>query len=170
MTTVSVRVPAKINLCLGVGPVREDGFHPLATVYQAVDLHDELRATVVDSDEITVTTTVDVEDAEDDPERDPAREVREAFQKSKFPPNLATERVDNDDLLAAQSANLARRRGDRDPTVIPALDTDTVLEDATVDGTRDAGAESSAAELGPVEPDEKTVVPHKANDGESTHH
>ncbi|WP_311208357.1 MULTISPECIES: 4-(cytidine 5'-diphospho)-2-C-methyl-D-erythritol kinase [unclassified Aeromicrobium] len=64
MTSVSVRVPAKINLCLGVGPVREDGFHPLATVYQAVDLHDELRATVVDSDEITVTTRIDVEDAE----------------------------------------------------------------------------------------------------------
>ncbi len=43
MRTVSVRVPAKINLALGVGGVREDGFHPLATVYQAVDLYDEVR-------------------------------------------------------------------------------------------------------------------------------
>ena len=54
MTTATVRVPAKINLCLGVGAAREDGFHPLATVYQAVDLHDEVRATSVDGDAITV--------------------------------------------------------------------------------------------------------------------
>jgi len=35
-------VPAKVNLSLGVGPVRPDGYHPLATVYQAVAVHDEL--------------------------------------------------------------------------------------------------------------------------------
>jgi 4-diphosphocytidyl-2-C-methyl-D-erythritol kinase len=57
---VTVRVPAKINVCLGVGPVRDDGFHPLATVYQAIDLHDEVRATPADDDEVTVVTTVDV--------------------------------------------------------------------------------------------------------------
>ncbi|NNG18277.1 4-(cytidine 5'-diphospho)-2-C-methyl-D-erythritol kinase [Naumannella sp. ID2617S] len=39
-----VRVPAKINLTLGVGPVAEDGYHPLTTVFQAVSLHDELTA------------------------------------------------------------------------------------------------------------------------------
>ena len=54
MTTATVRVPAKINLCLGVGPVRDDGFHPLATVYQAVDLHDEVRATARVDEQITV--------------------------------------------------------------------------------------------------------------------
>lgn len=54
MTTATARVPAKINLCLGVGPVRDDGFHPLATVYQAVDLHDEVRATARDDEQITV--------------------------------------------------------------------------------------------------------------------
>jgi 4-diphosphocytidyl-2-C-methyl-D-erythritol kinase len=41
---VVVSAPAKINLCLGVGAVRPDGFHPLATVYQAVGLHDEVIA------------------------------------------------------------------------------------------------------------------------------
>ncbi|MGA8851074.1 MAG: 4-(cytidine 5'-diphospho)-2-C-methyl-D-erythritol kinase [Aeromicrobium sp.] len=55
MTSATVRVPAKINLCLGVGPVRPDGFHPLATVYQAVDLHDEVRATFRDDGQITVS-------------------------------------------------------------------------------------------------------------------
>lgn len=38
----AARVPAKVNLSLGVGPVREDGFHPLATVYQAIGLYDEV--------------------------------------------------------------------------------------------------------------------------------
>jgi 4-diphosphocytidyl-2-C-methyl-D-erythritol kinase len=44
-TTLRVRAPAKINLALGVGPLREDGFHELATVYQAVSLFDELEVT-----------------------------------------------------------------------------------------------------------------------------
>ena len=39
---VRVTTPAKINLTLGVGPVRPDGYHPLATVYQAVSLYDEV--------------------------------------------------------------------------------------------------------------------------------
>jgi len=41
---VSVEAPAKINLYLGVGPLREDGYHELATVFQALDLVDELTA------------------------------------------------------------------------------------------------------------------------------
>jgi 4-diphosphocytidyl-2-C-methyl-D-erythritol kinase len=39
---VTVRVPAKVNLELRVGPLREDGFHDLATVFQAVSLYDEV--------------------------------------------------------------------------------------------------------------------------------
>ena len=41
---VTVRSPAKINLCLGVGPPRPDGFHALATVYHAVNLFDHVTA------------------------------------------------------------------------------------------------------------------------------
>lgn len=44
MTSVTVRAPAKINLHLGVGARREDGFHPLVTVYQAVGLYDDVTA------------------------------------------------------------------------------------------------------------------------------
>jgi len=40
--SVTVRAPAKINLHLGVGAPREDGFHPLVTVYQAVGLCDDV--------------------------------------------------------------------------------------------------------------------------------
>lgn len=41
---VRVRVPAKINLHLGVGPLRGDGYHELNTVYHAISIHDELTA------------------------------------------------------------------------------------------------------------------------------
>jgi 4-diphosphocytidyl-2-C-methyl-D-erythritol kinase len=41
---VTVRAPAKINLHLGVGARREDGYHPLVTVYQAVGLYDDVTA------------------------------------------------------------------------------------------------------------------------------
>lgn len=42
---VTVRVPAKVNLHLSVGPLRADGFHELVTVFHAVSLHDEVTAT-----------------------------------------------------------------------------------------------------------------------------
>ncbi len=41
---VRVRVPAKVNLHLGVGPLRRDGYHELNTVYHAISIHDELTA------------------------------------------------------------------------------------------------------------------------------
>jgi 4-diphosphocytidyl-2-C-methyl-D-erythritol kinase len=52
--SVTVRAAAKINLHLGVGAVRPDGFHPLATVYQAVGLYDDVRVTPADSWSVAV--------------------------------------------------------------------------------------------------------------------
>jgi len=43
-TAVRVRVPAKINLHLGVGALRPDGYHELTTVFQAVTVYDEVIA------------------------------------------------------------------------------------------------------------------------------
>lgn len=42
--TVTVRAPAKVNLYLGVGRRRSDGYHELGTVYQAISLYDEVTA------------------------------------------------------------------------------------------------------------------------------
>ena len=53
---VTVRAPAKINLHLGVGARRKDGFHPLVTVYQAVGLCDDV--TVERSPGWTLSVTV----------------------------------------------------------------------------------------------------------------
>jgi 4-diphosphocytidyl-2-C-methyl-D-erythritol kinase len=47
--TVTVRVPAKVNLELRVGPRRADGFHDLATVFHAVSMHDEVSVARWDS-------------------------------------------------------------------------------------------------------------------------
>ncbi|MFF8592632.1 4-(cytidine 5'-diphospho)-2-C-methyl-D-erythritol kinase [Streptomyces sp. NPDC015220] len=51
--TVTVRVPAKVNVQLAVGAARPDGFHDLANVFLAVGLYDEV--TVTEADELRVT-------------------------------------------------------------------------------------------------------------------
>lgn len=49
---VVVRVPGKINLQLSVGPLQRDGYHELATVFQAVSLFDELTLSLTDGESI----------------------------------------------------------------------------------------------------------------------
>jgi 4-diphosphocytidyl-2-C-methyl-D-erythritol kinase len=61
--SVTVRAAAKVNLHLGVGRPRPDGYHPLATVYQTLSLHDDV--TVVTSPEWGVELV-----CEDDIDRD----------------------------------------------------------------------------------------------------
>ncbi|MHB8781265.1 MAG: 4-(cytidine 5'-diphospho)-2-C-methyl-D-erythritol kinase [Candidatus Geothermincolia bacterium] len=39
---IEVLAPAKVNLCLEVGRLREDGFHEIRTILQALELADEL--------------------------------------------------------------------------------------------------------------------------------
>lgn len=60
---VRVRVPAKVNLHLGVGPRRDDGYHELTTVYLAIGLFDEITARPDD----TLSLTMDGEGAGDLP-------------------------------------------------------------------------------------------------------
>jgi len=49
--TLHVRVPAKINLHLAVGPRRPDGYHDIVTVMQTVSLYDTLDLTVDGDDQ-----------------------------------------------------------------------------------------------------------------------
>ena len=51
---VTVRAAAKINLHLAVGAPRPDGFHPLDTVYTAIDLYDDLTLAAADADSLAV--------------------------------------------------------------------------------------------------------------------
>lgn len=56
--TVTVRAPAKINLYLGVGPRRADGYHPLATVYQAIGLYDDVTVSNAEDWSVVLTEPV----------------------------------------------------------------------------------------------------------------
>ncbi len=51
---VTVRVPAKINLQLAVGPLGEDGYHPLVTVFHAISLFDTITVRPADRTKVTV--------------------------------------------------------------------------------------------------------------------
>jgi 4-diphosphocytidyl-2-C-methyl-D-erythritol kinase len=55
VTSVTVRVPAKINLQLAVGPPRPDGYHGLVTVFHAVSLFDDVTVATAEADSVTVT-------------------------------------------------------------------------------------------------------------------
>ncbi|BBY19781.1 4-(cytidine 5'-diphospho)-2-C-methyl-D-erythritol kinase [Mycolicibacterium litorale] len=47
--SVTVRVPGKVNLFLGVGDLRDDGYHDLTTVFHAVSLLDEVTVSTADT-------------------------------------------------------------------------------------------------------------------------
>jgi len=55
VTSVTVRVPAKINLQLAVGPPRPDGYHGLVTVFHAIGLFDMITVAAAEADSVAVT-------------------------------------------------------------------------------------------------------------------
>lgn len=55
---VAVRAPGKLNLQLSVGPRQADGYHPLATVFQAVDLYETVTASARADDRFTLEMTM----------------------------------------------------------------------------------------------------------------
>jgi 4-diphosphocytidyl-2-C-methyl-D-erythritol kinase len=55
VTAVTVRVPAKVNLQLSVGPLRPDGYHEIATIFHAVSLYDEVEVAAAERDVVAVT-------------------------------------------------------------------------------------------------------------------
>ncbi|GAB3558770.1 4-(cytidine 5'-diphospho)-2-C-methyl-D-erythritol kinase [Spelaeicoccus albus] len=54
-SSVTARAPGKINLHFGVGPLGDDGYHDVASVYQAVTLYEDVTAAA--SSEFSVTVT-----------------------------------------------------------------------------------------------------------------
>ena len=57
---VHVRAPGKINVFFAVGDVQPDGYHEVASVYQAVALFEDVWAQVGEGYTVEVTGTVDV--------------------------------------------------------------------------------------------------------------
>jgi 4-diphosphocytidyl-2-C-methyl-D-erythritol kinase len=48
----TVRAPAKLNLCLYVGPRRDDGLHEIRSLFEPLELADELRISQAEADEV----------------------------------------------------------------------------------------------------------------------
>ncbi len=63
---VTVRVPAKVNLELLVGPRRADGYHALSTVFHAVSLYDDVTVAVADDWGVSVSGPLSAGVPEDD--------------------------------------------------------------------------------------------------------
>lgn len=56
---VTATAPGKINVCLRVGPLRDDGYHDVATIYQAVSLLEEVTATESDTFSLSFSGPID---------------------------------------------------------------------------------------------------------------
>jgi 4-diphosphocytidyl-2-C-methyl-D-erythritol kinase len=50
----TVQAPAKLNLCLYVGPRRDDGLHEIRSVFEPLHLADELRLAAAPEDEVVI--------------------------------------------------------------------------------------------------------------------
>ncbi|MFJ9949280.1 4-(cytidine 5'-diphospho)-2-C-methyl-D-erythritol kinase [Kitasatospora sp. NPDC091207] len=88
---ITVRVPAKVNVQLGVGGLRADGFHDLANVFFAVALGDEVTASAAGPGEgVTLTCSG---------------------------PDAAVVPLDDSNLAARAARLLAARHGLADPDV-----------------------------------------------------
>lgn len=49
---MELRAPAKLNLCLYLGPSRPDGLHELASIFEPLSLSDRLTVTEAETDEV----------------------------------------------------------------------------------------------------------------------
>ncbi|WP_165065374.1 4-(cytidine 5'-diphospho)-2-C-methyl-D-erythritol kinase [Marisediminicola senii] len=58
-TVVHARAPGKINVFLKVGALLDDGFHDVATAYQAVSLSEDVRAYPADDFSVSFAGTID---------------------------------------------------------------------------------------------------------------
>lgn len=59
LKSVHVRAPGKINVFLKVGAVMDDGYHDVATAYQAVSLYEDVRAYPADDFSVSFSGSID---------------------------------------------------------------------------------------------------------------
>ena len=57
--SVHVRAPGKLNLFFEVGARQGDGYHDVASVYQAVSLYEDVWATPAPDYSVSISGTVD---------------------------------------------------------------------------------------------------------------
>lgn len=111
--SITARAAAKINLHLGVGGRRDDGFHELHTVYQAISIHSTVTATPADS---WVLET----------------EAAAFIDASGLPPAA--------DNLATRAAYLLARRAGREPLAHVRIEKGIPIAGGLAGGSADAAA------------------------------
>ena len=50
----TLRAPGKLNLCLYLGPTRDDGLHEIVSLFEPLEVSDELRVSEADEDEVVL--------------------------------------------------------------------------------------------------------------------
>lgn len=82
---VHVRAPGKLNLFFEVGQVQDDGYHDVASAYQAVSLYEDVWATHADEFTLAVSGTVDVAGVPADDRNLALRAARLLAQRTGYP-------------------------------------------------------------------------------------
>lgn len=90
---VHVRAPGKLNLFFEVGEVQQDGYHDVASAYQAVSLYEDLWAQASDDFTISVTGTVDVSGVPEDDRNLALRAARLVAKEIGYPGGVHLEIV-----------------------------------------------------------------------------
>ncbi|MFT4229055.1 MAG: 4-(cytidine 5'-diphospho)-2-C-methyl-D-erythritol kinase [Microbacterium sp.] len=80
-SSVHVRAPGKLNLFFEVGQRQDDGYHDVASVYQAVSLYEDVWATDAAGFSISVTGAVDVSGVPEDDRNLALRAARAVAQR-----------------------------------------------------------------------------------------
>lgn len=81
---VHVRAPGKLNLFFEVGGVQDDGYHDVASAYQAVSLYEDVRASHSDDFTIAVSGSVDVSGVPEDDRNLALRAARLVAKKAGY--------------------------------------------------------------------------------------
>jgi 4-diphosphocytidyl-2-C-methyl-D-erythritol kinase len=81
---IHVRAPGKINVFFEVGDVQDDGYHDVASAYQAVSLYEDVWAQPADDFSISVSGTVDVSDVPADDRNLALRAARLVAQRAGY--------------------------------------------------------------------------------------
>ena len=82
--TVHVRAPGKINVFLKVGAVMDDGYHDVATAYQAVSLYEDVYASPANDFSVTFGGHIDTTGLETDGSNLAIRAARLLARKTGF--------------------------------------------------------------------------------------
>lgn len=82
--SVRTRAPGKINVYLAVGSLQEDGYHDVATAYQAVSLYEDVTAVEADDFSVEFTGPVDASGVPVDARNLAIRAARAVAAKSGY--------------------------------------------------------------------------------------